>query len=180
LRRPALVGGVFCAQYCSCSDFCSNYDDRQQRLWPIWLDDCGRTGKAYRFAGDGGAPAKINDEHDVQDLFHSLLLIFFDDVRKEEWTPSYAGGSARMDYLLPKLQTAVEVKKTRPTLTSRTLGEELIIDIAKYQNHPQCRKLLCFVYDPEGIISNPRSVETDLNRQHDNLAVRVMIVPRLQ
>jgi hypothetical protein len=59
------------------------------------------------------------------------------------------------------------------------LGEELIVDIAKYQNHPQCRKLLCFVYDPDGTISNPRGVETDLSKQHDKLTVRVMIVPRL-
>lgn len=33
----------------------------------------------------------INDEYDVQDLLNTLLLIHFDDVRPEEWTPSYAG-----------------------------------------------------------------------------------------
>jgi hypothetical protein len=80
-----------------------------------------------------------------------------------------------MDYLLPELQTAVEVKKARTGLAARGVGEELIIDIAKYQSHPQCRKLLCFVYDPDGIISNPRGVEADLSKQHDKLAVLVMI-----
>jgi hypothetical protein len=122
---------------------------------------------------------EIKDEYDVQDLFHALLLIFFDDVRREEWTPTYAGGASKMDYLLPALETAIEVKKTRPTLTGRMLGEELIVDIAKYQNHPQCRKLICFVFDPDGIIANPRGVETDLSKQHDKLTVRVLIVPKL-
>ncbi len=121
---------------------------------------------------------EINDEYDVQDLLHALLMVFFDNIRKEEWTPSYAGAASKMDYLLPELEMAVEVKKARQTLTTRELGQELIVDIAMYQNHPQCRKLLCFVYDPDGLILNPRGVESDLSRQHDKLAVRVMILPR--
>ncbi len=42
----------------------------------------------------------IEDEYDVQDLFHSMLTIFFDDIRNEEWTPSYAGSCSRVDFLL--------------------------------------------------------------------------------
>ena len=42
----------------------------------------------------------ISDEYDVQDLLHALLSIYFDDIRAEEWTPSYAGSSSRMDFLL--------------------------------------------------------------------------------
>lgn len=56
---------------------------------------------------------EVQDEYDVQDLTHALLRIFFDDVRDEEWTPSYAGGASRMDFLLPDEQTVLEVKKTR-------------------------------------------------------------------
>jgi hypothetical protein len=120
----------------------------------------------------------INDEYDVQDLLHALLLIFFEDVRREEPVPSFAGGSAKIDFLIPKLEMGIEVKKSRDTLKDSNIGEELIIDITKYQNHPQCRKLICFVYDPDNLISNPRGVESDLSAQHDKLSVRVMIVPR--
>ena len=123
---------------------------------------------------------EVNDEYDVQDLFHALLLIFFDDIRKEEWVPSYAGAATKMDFLLPKLETAIEVKKARPNLTTRELGEQLLVDIAKYQKHPNCRKLFCFVCDPDGLISNPRDVEADFNKQHGELTVRVMIMPRGQ
>jgi hypothetical protein len=55
-----------------------------------------------------------DDEYDVQDIFHALLRLFVDDIREEEWTPSYAGGASRMDFLLPELETVVEIKKTRP------------------------------------------------------------------
>jgi len=124
------------------------------------------------------ASLEINDEYDVQDLFHALLMIFFDDIRREEWTPSYAGGASKIDFLLLEIETAIEIKKSRNSLTTRQLGEELLIDIAKYQTHPQCRKLICFVYDTERIFTNPRGVEADLSKLHNELAVVVMIVPR--
>jgi len=105
---------------------------------------------------------EVDDEYDVQDLLHALLKIFFDDIRPEEWTPSYAGGSARMDFLLKPEQTVIEVKKTRKGLGDKEVGEQLIIDKAKYAAHPACKKLICFVYDPEGRVANPRGIETDL------------------
>ena len=52
----------------------------------------------------------MEDEYDVQDLFHALLTIYFEDIRKEEWSPSYAGGASRMDFLLPDLLTFDTVK----------------------------------------------------------------------
>jgi hypothetical protein len=121
---------------------------------------------------------EVEDEYDVQDLVHSLLVLYFDDIRKEEWVPSYAGGAARMDFLVPELETVVEIKKSRQSLTTKQLGEQLIVDIARYKRHPQCRMLLCIVYDPEGRVGNPRGVESDLNREDPEMAVRVMIVPK--
>jgi hypothetical protein len=120
----------------------------------------------------------VADEHDVQDLFHSLLTLFYDDIRNEEWTPSYAGSSSRIDFLLPEIETVVEVKKTRPTLSTKELGEQLLVDIAKYKTHPLCRILVCFVYDPEGRVSNPRGVENDLNNSTSDINVKAIIVPK--
>jgi hypothetical protein len=120
----------------------------------------------------------VNDEYDVQDLLHAILTIHFDDIRPEEWTPSYAGGSARVDFLLKKEQTVIEVKKTRKGLEAKQLGDELLIDIGRYHAHPDCKTLICFVYDPDGRIANPRGIENDLNRQHEKLQVKVIIAPR--
>ena len=120
----------------------------------------------------------VNDEYDVQDLLHTLLHIYFDDIRREEWTPSYAGGSSRVDFLLKNEQIIIEVKKTRATLKARELGDELLIDCQRYRAHPDCKCLLCFVYDPEGWISNPRGLENDLSKRNDDFEVKAIIVPK--
>lgn len=119
----------------------------------------------------------IQDEYDVQDLFHSLLKIHFEDIRPEEWTPSYAGQSARVDFLLKQERIVVEIKKTRKGLGAKKIGNELIEDIFRYKSHPDCDALICFVYDPEGQISNPRGLESDLNQKDGELLVDVFIRP---
>lgn len=54
---------------------------------------------------------EIEDEYDVQDLFHALLKLYFDDVRPEEYMPSYGGSASRVDFLLKQEQIVVEIKK---------------------------------------------------------------------
>lgn len=82
---------------------------------------------------------EVTDEYDVQDLLNAILRLHFDDVRPEEWTPSYAGGNNRMDFLLKDDEISIEVKMTRDGLKDKELGEQLIIDIAKYKEHPNCK-----------------------------------------
>lgn len=123
---------------------------------------------------DGRNTLCIKDEYDVQDLLRALLSLYFDDVRPEEWTPSYAGSSLRIDFMIPEIEAVIEVKKTRPTMTDKTLSEELIVDIEKYQAHPNCKKIYCFVYDPDMILRNPTAIRNDLEKKHEGL-VRVFI-----
>jgi len=120
----------------------------------------------------------VKDEYDAQDLFRSLLTIFVDDIRQEEWTPSYAGASSRIDFVLPRQRLAIELKHARSSLTKRKLGEELIADKVKYQVHPDVSHLVCVVFDPEGFIENPRGIETDLNQEASGqgMAVSVQII----
>ena len=105
------------------------------------------------------APVLINDEYDVQYVLAALLETRFEDVRPEEWGPSYAGGSNRVDFLLKNESVLVETKMTRPGLTDRKLGEELIIDIAHYKQNQNCKALVCFVYDPQHLLDNPNAIE---------------------
>lgn len=121
---------------------------------------------------------EVEDEYDVQDLLHALLKIEFEDIRPEEWTPSYAGGSSRMDFLLKKEKCVVETKKTRKGLDEKEIGEQLLVDIEKYKQHPDCRMLVCFIYDPEGRIGNPKGLITDLeNQSKEKIKVQVFIAP---
>jgi hypothetical protein len=120
----------------------------------------------------------VKDEYDVQDLLHALLKIYFDDIRPEEWTPSYAGSSSRMDFLLKNESIVVEVKKTRDNLRDKDIGNQLLIDIARYKSHPDCKTLVCFIYDLEGYVSNPTGLVNDLNRlSNSELKVSVYISP---
>lgn len=131
-------------------------------------------GKRY----DKRTALEIEDEHDVQNLLHALLKIFFDDIRTEEWTPSYAGSSSRMDFLLKKEGIVIETKKTRKGLSDKEIGEQLWIDIGKYKTHPDCKTLICFVYDTEGRVRNPKGLESDLiPSSNDQLNVIVIVEP---
>ena len=87
-------------------------------------------------------------------------------------------GCIALDFLLKDSQIVVETKITRKTLKDRDIGNQLIEDIARYKEHPDCHFLSCFIYDPEGYLSNPSGVENDLNKQHDGLKVEVKIEPK--
>jgi REase_DpnII-MboI len=63
----------------------------------------------------------------------------------QEWTPSHAGACARMDFML-KQRIVIEAKKTREKFADKEIGEELLVDIAKYKEHPDCGTLVCFIY----------------------------------
>ena len=120
----------------------------------------------------------ITDEYDVQDLLHALLKIFFNDIRSEEYTPSYAGGSSRIDFLIKSEKIAIETKKTRKGLKGKEIADQLIIDIDRYKAaHPDCETLFCFVYDPENLIQNPIGFEKDINEKHKGEA-KVLVCPK--
>jgi len=106
----------------------------------------------------------INDEYDVQDLFHGLLQLYFDDIRSEEWTPSYAGSSSRIDFLLDDFNIAIEIKMTRQGLKNKEASEQLAIDKDHYRNHPKVQHLICFIYDPTKQIRNPKGLEKDISQ----------------
>lgn len=126
---------------------------------------------------DERATLDVEDEYDVQDLLHVLLKLYCEDIRPEEWCPSYAGVSSRQDFLLKNEKTVIETKKTRRGLSNKELANELIVDINRYSTHPDCKKLICFVYDPENRIKNPRGFESDLSGLHNEIEVFVIVKP---
>ena len=128
----------------------------------------------------GRSTLDVTDEYDVQDLLHALMRIHFRDIRPEEWTPSYAGSSSRVDFLLKPEKLVIEVKMTRKSMSDKDLVNQLIVDRVRYESHPDCESLICFVYDPEGRISNPTAITSDLERTASELPVRVFIFPKIE
>ncbi|HWQ92758.1 MAG TPA: hypothetical protein VN673_13870 [Clostridia bacterium] len=133
--------------------------------------------RQLRIRHSGRATLDIKDEYDVQDLLHSLLRIFFKDVRPEEWTPSYGGNASRMDFLLHEEMIVVEAKMTRKGLAAKEIVDQLLVDIGRYAEHPHCKTLVCFIYDPEGYIGNSAAVISDLEKKPGKVPVRVFVLP---
>lgn len=119
----------------------------------------------------------IEDEADVKDELDEMFRHLFDDVRREEGTPSFAGASSRMDFFLKNESIGIEVKKTRNSLLERELGAELITDKARYSRHPDCKRLICFVYDPERRLRNPNELK-ELEDDTGELSVKVIVSPK--
>lgn len=123
-------------------------------------------------------PFTIDDEYDVQDYIHAILKIHFNDIRPEEYIPSYAGSSSRVDFLLKDEKILIETKFATSKLKDKEIGEQLIIDIERYKGHQDCEYLVCFVYDPNFNIKNPYGLEKDLSGKKDNLNIKIYIYPK--
>ena len=118
----------------------------------------------------------IKDEYDVQDLLEGILRLFVDDVRPEDYVPSYAGGNSRTDFYLPKYDMYIETKMTRDGLKDKEVGEQLSVDVVRYGS--KCKKLICFIYDKESLLKNPYGLINDLQElSTEQLEVKVYIAP---
>jgi hypothetical protein len=124
------------------------------------------------------ASIEFKDEYDVQDALHALLRLHFDDIRPEECTPSYAGNTSRMDFILKRQQVVVEVKMTRKGLDQKEVVNQLTVDKERYRTHPDCRALVCFIYDPAGICTNPAALEDDVSVPEGDFRVVVVVAPK--
>lgn len=117
----------------------------------------------------------FRSEYDVQDLLHAMLRPWVQDIRPEEFTPSYAGTSTRMDFLLPKQRLVIEVKMVRDRAHARKIGDELTIDIDHYRAHPECDTLWCVIFDPDKHITNAAGLVSDLEGERSSPKGKVMV-----
>lgn len=118
---------------------------------------------------------EIKDEYDVQDLLHGVLHIDFDDIRPEEWCPSYAGTNTRIDFILPAESIAIETKHTKNVKAQITIVEELVIDIARYKAHHDVKHLVCAIWDTAHHLKNSVALKNDLEK-HNSGFVTVVVM----
>ncbi len=123
----------------------------------------------------GSQVLSFNNEYDVQDLLHALLRPWVQDIRPEEFTPSYAGSSTRMDFLLLAHKLVLETKVVRDRNHSKKVGDELIIDIEHYRRHLDCENLWCVIYDPNKFITNSEGIKSDLEGKRASKDGEVMV-----
>jgi hypothetical protein len=83
-----------------------------------------------------------------------------------------------MDFLLKREHVVVEAKMTRKSLKQKDVAEQLIQDKERYRAHPECRELVCFIYDPGNYLSNPTALEDDLSTEEPSLKTSVVVSPK--
>ena len=128
----------------------------------------------------GRSRFEINDEYDLQDALRSILALFINDIRPEEYVPSYAGGKSRVDFLLPEHGIIIETKMASKSLKDKDIGDQLVIDFQHYKSLPNCDHLICLVYDKDINIANSSGLITDLEKMSDNdMKITVLVSPMI-
>jgi hypothetical protein len=83
-----------------------------------------------------------------------------------------------MDFLLKREQIVLEAKMTRLALKDREVYDELVQDAVRYREHSDCKTLLCLIYDPTGLLKNPRGLESDVQKLSTaTLQVKAVVIP---
>lgn len=118
--------------------------------------------KALADRGENRASFAISDERDFQDILYVVLRSIFDDVMREEPTPSHAGSSKRTDFTVPSAGLFIETKAARNAQHGKNVADELKVDIESYHTHPSCSTLIALVWDPGRHVPDPNQVERDL------------------
>jgi hypothetical protein len=119
-------------------------------------------------------PFPIGDERDLEDLLRALLPVHFDEIVTESRTPHYDPGT-RTDFLLQSGAVALTAKLVRPGVDECRLARQLDEDAAHHACRPGCRTLVCFVYDPQGLLAEPRRLEAVWSRPYGDLWGRCVI-----
>ncbi|MBO0888874.1 hypothetical protein J2P12_07220 [Candidatus Bathyarchaeota archaeon] len=125
-----------------------------------------------------GAVIDINGEDDVQDVVFLMLRPLVQDLVPENPTDLTASRYVIQDFLSKNLKTVVEAKFVRDKKHGKEITKELHDDIEMYRNHPECREIVFFIYDPESLIPDLDGLRRQIagTRKYDGKTVQVHCV----
>ena len=106
-------------------------------------------------AEKAAAAYAIEDEYDVQDLLFAVLKPLCDDLEREDPVPKTAGDSGRVDLSSRMLGTIIEIKFAKNPTRAAAISRECRERVVTYSRWPDLRHLVFFVYDPDGLMSDP-------------------------
>lgn len=114
---------------------------------------------------------QIKNEYDLQHLLHAAIKPLCMDARIE--VPEDTGyGLVKSDIRIPSLNTVIEAKCTRETLSLKKLTEKIEADIVHYQ----AEFIYFYIYDKTKIVKDRHSFETVFNRKFDGKNVEVILL----
>lgn len=114
---------------------------------------------------------QINNEYDLQHLLFAVLKPLYNDTRKEV-TEDSGIGAIRSDIKIPSLNSIIEAKCTRKSMSLKKLTEELEADIVHYK----ADFIYFYIYDKEKIIKDRQNFESYFSKEFDGKKVAVIIL----
>jgi hypothetical protein len=131
---------------------------------------------------NGSRPSyRLEEEQDVRDLLYSMIKSVFPDTRIEEHTRIHAGSAKRIDIVIPRISTMIEIKYVRNSRHAKKVADELRIDFESYHAHPDCKKLIAYVWDTGGNLIDRSNFIKDLRglriKGNSRFSVDIMIKP---
>jgi hypothetical protein len=114
----------------------------------------------------GRTPFIIEDEYDLQDLFHAMVVPLISDLTPEDPASKVAGKSSRLDFISRSCRLGVELKHVKSKRHANEVREEILVDQGTYFQHPAVDSVVTFVFDPGSFIPPDQrpSFEADLSR----------------
>ena len=134
--------------------------------------------RQLRLRGEYRDTIHVEDQQDVQDLFHALLCLEFEDIEADEWGPSESRETRQITFFVEQGQIGITLKKTKPGQGRTEISNELSLVTQQHSSHLTCKLLFCFIYDPEGRIGNPRGLERDLMKSTQSMHLEVVVAPK--
>ncbi|MFL0167511.1 MULTISPECIES: hypothetical protein [Clostridium] len=139
-----------------------------EHIKSMYLDDVHGKGNIKK---DQLENIKIGNEYDVQRILFSLIKPIFPNAGTEV-IEEINCSTVRYDIDIESCNTTIEVKCTRPSMSERTLNEEMGSDSFHYRR----KHILFFVYDKESIISNIDSYKKEYNKKFDDKFIDIVIL----
>jgi REase_DpnII-MboI len=109
-----------------------------------------------------GAILSLDSEAAVQDALFLMLRPWVTDLVWENPTDKVGGRYAIKDFISKSAKSVIEAKFIRDAPHGRSISKELHDDIETYRNHPHCRHLIFFIYDPNALIPDRASLERQI------------------
>lgn len=132
--------------------------------------------------GHGRQAFEVENEYDVQDLLYVMIKPLFPGLECEEHTLKYAGSEKRVDFVIKEIGVVIEAKYIRDKRQSKTIFEEMKIDIESYHAHVHCNTLIFFIYNPMLVIQDVKKKTQELsgtrNIKGKEMQIRVIVNPR--
>ncbi len=117
----------------------------------------------------------LGNEYDVQRVLFSLLRPLFPETRVEvAGDGGYKG--YRSDLFFDTYDTVIEVKCSRPSMSERTLTEEIGSDAYHYTS----KHVYFFIYDKERIISNVDAFCKNYSRPFETKQMKTIVIQPVQ